>query len=93
MTKHMSVAEAQSHFAAVLDAVERGDEVILTRDGEAVAKLVPCEARASEERSEPSEEVIARRREALRKIQEIARRLKINPSQEEIKSWINEGRE
>jgi prevent-host-death family protein len=33
--------EAKNKFANLLDQVERGDEVVITRRGEPVAKLVP----------------------------------------------------
>lgn len=37
-------------------------------------------------------EKIAERRKAMAELREIANRLKINATQEEIKSWIEEGR-
>ena len=33
--------EAKTRFSALLDAVERGEEVTITRHGEPVARLVP----------------------------------------------------
>lgn len=37
----MSVAEAKARFSAVLAAVEAGEEIVITRRGKAVARLVP----------------------------------------------------
>jgi prevent-host-death family protein len=36
-------SEAKNHWSALLDQVERGAEIIVTRRGKAVAKLVPAE--------------------------------------------------
>jgi prevent-host-death family protein len=35
--------EAQNQFGHLLDQVERGEEILITRRGNAVAKLVPTE--------------------------------------------------
>jgi prevent-host-death family protein len=34
--------EAKTHFSALLDRVERGEEIVITRHGRPVAKLVPA---------------------------------------------------
>ena len=39
--KSVGLAEAKAHLSALLDAVEAGDEVVMTRRGQAVARLVP----------------------------------------------------
>jgi prevent-host-death family protein len=39
--KTVGLAEAKTHLSALLDAVEAGDEVVITRRGQAVARLVP----------------------------------------------------
>ncbi len=36
--------EAKTHFSALLDAVARGEEVVITRHGRKLARLVPIEA-------------------------------------------------
>ena len=33
--------EAKTHFAQLLDRIEKGDEVIITRRGKMVARLIP----------------------------------------------------
>lgn len=39
--KTANVAEAKSHFSALLASVEAGDEVLITRRGKPVARIVP----------------------------------------------------
>lgn len=39
----VNVHAAKTHFSRLLEAVERGEEVIIARRGKPVAKLVPCE--------------------------------------------------
>jgi prevent-host-death family protein len=40
MDQHLSVSEARATLPAVLDAVERGEEITVTRHGKPVAVLV-----------------------------------------------------
>jgi prevent-host-death family protein len=35
--------EAKTHLSALLEEVERGEEVVITRHGKAIARLVPAE--------------------------------------------------
>jgi prevent-host-death family protein len=39
--QQVSLREANQHLSRYIEAVERGDEVIITRRGRPVAKLVP----------------------------------------------------
>ncbi|MBM3954478.1 MAG: type II toxin-antitoxin system prevent-host-death family antitoxin [Planctomycetes bacterium] len=39
--KRVPIAEAEARWSALLGSVEAGDEVVITRDGKAVARLVP----------------------------------------------------
>ena len=39
----VSVFEARNRLGALLDQVERGHEVVITRRGKAVARLIPAE--------------------------------------------------
>ncbi len=43
MRKDCSVAEAKAHFADCLRSAERGDAVVITRHGKAVAAVVAAE--------------------------------------------------
>lgn len=42
MTKSVGVHEAKTHLSRLLEDVAAGEEVIITRRGEAVASLVPA---------------------------------------------------
>ena len=39
--REIKASEAKSHFPDVLDAVERGETFIVTRNGHAIARIVP----------------------------------------------------
>lgn len=41
--------EAKTHFAQLLQRVERGEEITITRRGKAVARLVPAAAKPDTE--------------------------------------------
>jgi prevent-host-death family protein len=45
--KTTNIAEAKAHFSALLAEVEAGEEVIITRRGKPVARIVPEPAAAS----------------------------------------------
>jgi prevent-host-death family protein len=77
--KQIGDLEAKNELGALLDLVEHGEEVLITRRGKAVARLVPA--------NDPE-----RARAAGRRIREQAERLKPKVTLEEIKEWINEGR-
>ena len=83
--KHVGIFKAKTNLSALVEAVEKGDTVVITRHGKPVAKLVRAQP-------ELSEEDIARRRKAIKRLRETARRLNIKATAEEIKAWINEGR-
>ena len=83
--KHVGIFDAKTHLSSLIDEVEKGGEIVITRHGKPVARLVPSEDRFSPEKVE-------RRRQAIKRLKQIASELKINATHEEIKSWINEGR-
>jgi prevent-host-death family protein len=85
MIKHVGIFEAKTRLSALVDEVERGKDVVITRHGKPVARLVRAEER-------PGAEVIARRREAIAELREMARQRGLRATHEEIKSWIEEGR-
>lgn len=80
--QEISVFDAKNKLSALLDQVERGDEVAITRRGKVVAKLVPV---ASSSRSKEA----AERLRALRRA--IARRGVVLPW-DELKRFRDEGR-
>ena len=87
--KHVSIVEAERQLSSLVAEVQNGDEIVITRDGAPVAKLIRTKS-AVDKPYTPEE--IARRRKALEELREIGKRLKINASQEQIKAWIEEGR-
>lgn len=82
--------EAGTSLPALLDQVQRGEEVTITRGGKAVAKLVRVG------RNETLEELHHPRRQAeiaaaMKGIRDRAKTLKSTFDWEEIKSWRDEG--
>ena len=89
--KHVAIAEAEAQFDKLVAEVEQtGDEVVITRDGAPVARLVREEAHSQSDVL--TAEQIERRRQAGLNLREIGKRLNVGATQEEIKSWIEEGR-
>lgn len=85
MNKQVGIFEAKTHLSALLDEVENGVEVTITRHGKPVARLVQAQVEATPQQ-------IAQRREAIERIRARAKTRGQNFSQEEIKSWIEDGR-
>jgi len=83
--KHVGMFEAKTNLSALVEEVEKGGSVVITRHGKPVAKLVRAQP-------ELSEEEIAERRKTLMAIRKTANELRINATPNEIKEWINEGR-
>ena len=76
--------EAKTKLSALLDRVERGEEVVITRNGKVVARLVP--ANEDQDRLE-------RRARAVENLKTLRATFKGRGiTHEEIKEWINEGR-
>jgi prevent-host-death family protein len=44
MTKSVGVHEAKTHLSRLLERVSAGEEIVITRRGEEVARLVPVRA-------------------------------------------------
>jgi prevent-host-death family protein len=84
--RHVGIFEAKTNLSGLIDEVEKGGEVVITRHGKPVAKLV-----STGERNHRPED-IARRRQAIAELREMARKRGTRVSHEEIKSWIEEGR-
>ena len=71
--------EAKNRLSALLDLVEAGEQVTITRNGKPVARLVPAEIRD-----------IAKAREAAEGLKAIRARSK--PGPESLKDLVDEGR-
>ena len=88
--KHVTITEAEAQFDRLVAEVEStGAEVVITRNGAPVARLIREKASP---RGELTPEQIERRQQAGLNLREIGKRLNIGATQEEIKSWIEEGR-
>ena len=74
--------EAKNKLSELLDRAERGEEVVITRRGKPVAKLVPVKMESDVERS----------RAAMERIRERARKFGGKFDWEEWKSYRDEGR-
>jgi prevent-host-death family protein len=79
--KEVGAFEAKNKLGQLLDLVEGGEEVVITRHGKEVARLVPPKSAFSR----------AAAREAARQIREMSRG--VNLSGIRIKDLIEEGRE
>jgi prevent-host-death family protein len=51
--------EAKTHFSNLLDRVEKGDRIVITRHGREVALLTPVEPRRTPNLSELAERALA----------------------------------
>ena len=71
--------EAKNKFSELLDKVENGEEIVITRRGRPVAKLVAFHGTADREN-------------AMRRIRERARALKLNSDEaDEMIGWRRDG--
>ncbi len=77
--------EAKNKLSELLDRVERGERVVITRHGKKVAEMVPiAEMEARRERS----------RQAMQRIRELAKEMNLGPFDwNEWKAYRDEGRE
>jgi len=80
--------EAKTKFSELLDRVERGEEVVVTRHGKTVARIVP--------EGVPTETAAALARRILDRRRAIGERLQAGGeapiTTREILEWIDEGR-
>ena len=86
--REVGAFEAKTTLGTLLDRVERGEEIVITRHGKPVARLVPNTELPDQDRV----------RAAFARLRERAQRLaKENPGRpafdwEEMKKWRDEGR-
>jgi len=62
----VGVLEAKNRFSELLEAAQRGEEVVITKRGEPVATLTPIHKRLSDEDFEALMERVRKRREAMK---------------------------
>lgn len=79
--REVQASEAKTHLPKLLDEVERGETVVITRHGRPIARLVPEAERRQAEIDEAVEGILALRKKLKSKI-----------TVEEILSSIREGR-
>jgi prevent-host-death family protein len=79
--REVQASEAKTHLPQLLDEVERGETVVITRHGRPIARLVPEAERRQAEIDEAVESILA-----------VRKRIKNKITAEEILSSIREGR-
>lgn len=82
--RHVPIAEFKDQLSKVVAAVEAGEEVMITRHGRDIVKLVAAD-----------QDVIARRKTAMEGLFALRQRLRakgIGATREEVREWIEEGR-
>ena len=78
--REIGAFEAKNKLSSLLDEIERGEEIVITRRGRAVAKLVPARLPIDYEQAKAAARRINRRRRGVR-LDEVS-----------LKALINEGR-
>jgi prevent-host-death family protein len=78
--KHVKSSDAKARFSELLDEVERGETVVITRHGKPIAHLQPARDQRREEARLAMEEIAAARKGAPR------------VTAEEILQWRDAGR-
>ena len=79
--REIGAFEAKNRLGSLLDAVERGEEIVITRRGKPIARLVPAQPSFDRERA----------RRAVEGIIEASRGVTLGGLK--IKDLINEGRD
>jgi prevent-host-death family protein len=83
MTREVQASAAKTHLLRLLDEVERGETIIITRRGRRIARIVPEAERRQQEIDEAIDNIIALGNEVRKRNGPIA--------SEEIISSIHEG--
>ncbi len=79
MMREIPASEAKTRLPQLLDNVERGETLIITRHGKPIARLVPDEDALRERRAKAIEEIMALRKHTGR------------TTMEEFLAWRHEG--
>jgi prevent-host-death family protein len=78
--RHIQASEAKARFSELLDDVEQGETIAITRHGKVIARIAPNE-----------DARLQRARDAIKGIMELRKHTK-PVTVEEIIAWKNEGR-
>jgi prevent-host-death family protein len=84
--------EAKTKFSELLDRVERGEEVVVTRHGKAVVRMVPEGLPDTEAERKAREAKAAEIRAEFTRVREMLRREGVTFTREEIIELKNMGR-
>ena len=79
MMSTIAAYDAKTRFAELLDRIERGESIVITRHGRPVARLTPVEDTRREAIADAVDRIKTRRRDAPR------------VSRDELRSWVREG--
>lgn len=79
--REIGTLEARNSFSSLLELVEKGEEVTITRHGKPVARLIPADRQTWD---------IDKARRAAEELRAI--RAKAKPGPESLKDLVNEGR-
>jgi prevent-host-death family protein len=60
--REIEASEAETHLPQLLDEVERGETLVITRHGRAIARIVPETSRRQEEIDQAIEDIKALRK-------------------------------
>lgn len=85
MDTQVGAFEAKTHLSALLDRVERGERITITRRGKPVAQMAPPGGAAD----------LSRHRQSIERLLEIRESLRasgVRVTHKEIQEWVNEGR-
>lgn len=78
--REIQASEAKTHFSSLLDAVERGETIAITRHGKIIAQLAP--------RKDEQQEKVA---QTFAKLDELRKSVRGKVTLEEILEWRHEG--
>jgi prevent-host-death family protein len=85
MSSTITAFEAKTRLGHLLDRVQAGEELLITRHGRPIARLVPI-------RQDQSADGVDRALATFREIRESLKAKGVRISRKEIREWISEGR-
>jgi prevent-host-death family protein len=87
MTRHVPISEFKDHASELVAAVERGEEIVITRHGKPAARVVGMPSENAERRARVKQAF-----DALAKVRAEQRARGSSSTIEEMIAWKNEGR-
>jgi len=81
--REVGTLEARNSLSALLEEVEKGEEITITRHGKPIARLVPATGGPRD---------LEKVREAVQQIRELRKRVKPDPDGLTIRDYIEMGR-